>query len=72
MPYYTWDTGYIGGSSASGNVYLDTVTVGEIIITSQAVELAEQVSAQFVTGPSDGVLGLSLYPNTSMSDLMFV
>lgn len=68
---YYWSIFYTDGSSASGNVYLDTVNVGGTIVTGQAVELAEQVSAHFVTGPVDGILGLSFYPNSSMSGLMF-
>ncbi|KAJ7616065.1 acid protease [Roridomyces roridus] len=56
----TWNISYGDGSSASGNVYLDTVTVGNVSIPKQAVELAEKMSAQFASGEgSDGLLGLA-------------
>ncbi|CAK5281079.1 unnamed protein product [Mycena citricolor] len=56
----SWNISYGDGSSASGNVYLDTVTVGGVAIPKQAVELAERMSAQFAQGEgSDGLLGLA-------------
>ncbi|KAJ7162295.1 acid protease [Mycena filopes] len=56
----TWNISYGDGSSASGNVYLDTVTIGGVAIPKQAVELAEKMSAQFSSGEgSDGLLGLA-------------
>ncbi|KAF7299969.1 Acid protease [Mycena chlorophos] len=56
----TWNISYGDGSSASGNVYLDTVTIGGVSIPKQAVELAEKMSSQFSSGEgSDGLLGLA-------------
>ena len=56
----SWDISYGDGSSAKGNVYTDTVSVGGSVATGQAVELASKVSKQFVDDyASDGLLGLA-------------
>jgi hypothetical protein len=47
------------GSSASGTVGTDNVSVGGLIIKNQAVELANVVSDQFVSSEGDGLLGLA-------------
>jgi aspergillopepsin I len=72
MPSYTWSIKYEDGTTASGNVYQDTVSVGATVITGQAVEVAQQVSAQLVDEPADGILGLALSLNQSMFGLIFV
>jgi aspergillopepsin I len=72
MPDYSWSIEYADESTASGNVYTDTVSVGATVIENQAVELAQVVSLQIVGEPSDGILGLAVIENNSMSRLIFI
>lgn len=56
----TWSIEYGDGSTASGTVYADTVVVGSVTATSQAVEAATSASSSFLSDTaSDGLLGLA-------------
>jgi len=56
----TWKISYGDGSSASGNVYTDSVQVANITIPNQSIELAKTASSSFLQdGGNDGLLGLA-------------
>src|ERR1700744_4837629 len=55
----SFQIGFGDGSSSSGTVGTDNVTVGGLTIKNQAVELAKSVSDSFVSSEGDGLLGLA-------------
>lgn len=56
----TWNISYGDGSSASGDVFTDTVTVGDVSIPAQSVEVAKNLSESFLEdNGNDGLLGLA-------------
>lgn len=56
----TWDISYGDGSSSSGDVYFDNVTVGGLSVYPMAVEAATDVSPEFTADSDiDGLLGLA-------------
>ncbi|KAI1434786.1 aspartic peptidase domain-containing protein [Xylaria sp. CBS 124048] len=55
-----WEIEYGDGSSSTGGVVHDVVSIGGVSFASQGVEVATQVSDQFTEDPdSDGLLGLA-------------
>ena len=56
---YSWEISYGDGSSAGGDVWTDTVSVGGVTAQRQAVEAAQHISDQFTQDQNnDGLLGL--------------
>ncbi|RYN74134.1 hypothetical protein AA0117_g7227 [Alternaria alternata] len=55
----SWRIRYGDGSTASGIVGTDNVTLGGLCIEGQAIELASKLSPQFTSGAGDGLLGLA-------------
>ncbi|KAL1956747.1 hypothetical protein VTO42DRAFT_6800 [Malbranchea cinnamomea] len=61
-----WRILYGDGTSASGNVYIDSVTVGGVTSPKQAVGAAQRVSEEFIKDiNNDGVMGIS-FSNASL------
>ncbi|QDS67826.1 hypothetical protein FKW77_007264 [Venturia effusa] len=56
----TWQISYGDGSSASGVVVTDCLTIGGVKVDKQAIECAQQLSSSFMNGAGDGLLGLAM------------
>ncbi|KAF9891952.1 hypothetical protein FE257_002915 [Aspergillus nanangensis] len=59
----TWKLTYVDGSSASGFIGTDNVSLGGLILKDQHIELADMLSMGFTQMSGDGLLGLSLGGN---------
>jgi aspergillopepsin I len=55
---HTWEVRYGDGSSVSGVVYMDTIIIGDITVENQAVEVARELSDDFLQAGCDGLVGL--------------
>ncbi|KAL8739204.1 MAG: hypothetical protein Q9181_000095 [Wetmoreana brouardii] len=55
----TWKISYGDGSTASGIVGTDNVTIGGLTVENQSIELAKTLSTSFASGVGDGLLGLA-------------
>lgn len=54
-----WNITYGDGSSASGTVGTDVVSIGGVEVKNQAVELANKLSPEFQQSAGDGLCGLA-------------
>lgn len=60
LPGATWNITYGDGGSSSGIVVKDLVSIGGVQAPTQAVEIAQNVSAIFTQDPtSDGLMGMA-------------
>ncbi|KAJ7751282.1 acid protease [Mycena maculata] len=60
----TFSIEYGDGSTVSGAVYTDTVTVAGVKATNQAFSTVTTLSTSFAQNPADGILGMA-YPSIS-------
>jgi hypothetical protein len=65
----TWKIGYGDGSSASGILAKDTVTIGGLKIKGQTIELAKQESSSFASDVVDGLVGLGFDTITTVKGI---
>lgn len=56
----SWQISYGDGSSASGIVVTDSLTIGDITVNHQAIECAQRLSPSFQSSAGDGLLGLAM------------
>ena len=69
MEGLSWQVSYADGSFATGNVYSDSVQIGDLVISGQAIQVAQNVSESILEDVAiDGILGLAFSKiNTSRS-----
>ncbi|KAE8379675.1 aspartic peptidase domain-containing protein [Aspergillus bertholletiae] len=54
-----WKVSYVDGSTVSGSIGIDEITIGEASFKTQPVQLAKTMSPMFTQFSADGVLGLA-------------
>ena len=59
IPGATFNVGYGDGASTNGEVAADTVVIGGVTVTHQALELPTSLSSNIIEDPSDGIVGLA-------------
>jgi hypothetical protein len=64
-----WSISYGDGSTASGILGTDDVTLGGLKIKGQTIELAKKESSSFASDPIDGLLGLGFNTITTVSGI---
>ncbi|EMD41037.1 hypothetical protein CERSUDRAFT_111607 [Gelatoporia subvermispora B] len=57
---------YGDGSTASGNIYTDTVTIAGISATNQTFSAVTSESQEFQADPTDGLIGLAFPPLSNL------
>jgi len=60
----TFEIQYGDGSTATGPIYTDTVTIAGVKATNQSLSAVTTLSSSFATDPADGVLGMA-FPSIS-------
>ncbi|KEP52963.1 aspartic protease [Rhizoctonia solani 123E] len=68
----SFSIGYGDGSTASGPIYSDTVTVGGLSATGQYFSPVTSESSSFSTDPSDGIMGLAFSSISSIGAPTFI
>ncbi|OGM46889.1 aspartic endopeptidase (AP1) [Aspergillus bombycis] len=54
-----WKVSYVDGSSVSGSIGTEDITIGGVAFKTQPVQLAKTMSSMFTQFSADGVLGLA-------------
>lgn len=65
------DIEYGDGSATKGKVYTDTVTVGGVTATNQAIGVATQMSNSFADDPQDGIMGMGYESISTLKEKPF-
>ncbi|OAX82431.1 hypothetical protein ACJ72_03211 [Emergomyces africanus] len=57
---FSWEVYYGDGSVAKGNVYIDTISIGDVVSPLQSIQACQKVSETFIFDSNvDGILGLA-------------